>query len=39
MPGVDYEGLAARIEAKDFAIGDHKWAIDLAKTHAFLAQW
>jgi asparagine synthase (glutamine-hydrolysing) len=37
--GVDYRALAQRIEAKDFAIGDHKWAVDLAKTHAFLAQW
>jgi asparagine synthase (glutamine-hydrolysing) len=39
IPGVDYDALAARIEAKDFAIGDHKWAVDLAKTQAFLAQW
>jgi asparagine synthase (glutamine-hydrolysing) len=37
--GVNYDILADRIDAQDFKIGDHKWAVDLAKTHAFLAQW
>ena len=39
LRGVDYEALAERIDRREFAIGDHKWAVDLAKTHAFLAQW
>ena len=38
--GVNYQMLADRLERKDLGnIGDYKWAIDLAKSHAFLSQW
>jgi asparagine synthase (glutamine-hydrolysing) len=37
--GVDYDLLAGQIERRSFSIGDVKWAMDLAKTHAFLSQW
>lgn len=39
MPGVDYAMLAQRIEDRRFLIGDLKWAVDLAKTHAFMSLW
>lgn len=39
MPGVDYAMLAERIEQRRFLIGDQKWAVDLAKTHAFMSLW
>jgi asparagine synthase (glutamine-hydrolysing) len=39
MPGVDYAMLAERIEQHRFLIGDQKWAVDLAKTHAFMSLW
>jgi asparagine synthase (glutamine-hydrolysing) len=37
--GVRYDVLAERLDRQDFHIGDYKWAVDLAKTHAFLSQW
>jgi asparagine synthase (glutamine-hydrolysing) len=39
MPGVDYRILADQIERRSFLIGDYKWAMDLAKTHAFMSLW
>jgi asparagine synthase (glutamine-hydrolysing) len=40
MPGVDYERLGDRLNREDLShIGHYKWAVDLAKTHAFLSLW
>jgi asparagine synthase (glutamine-hydrolysing) len=40
LRGVNYERLADRLEREDLNnIGHYKWAIDLAKSHAFLSQW
>jgi hypothetical protein len=39
LPGVDYGLLADKIERREFTIGDFKWAVDLAKTHAFMSLW
>jgi asparagine synthase (glutamine-hydrolysing) len=39
VKGVNYQLLADRLEREIFHIGDFKWAVDLAKTHAFLSQW
>ena len=37
--GVSYERLQERLDREDFQLGDYKWAVDLAKTHAFLSLW
>jgi asparagine synthetase B (glutamine-hydrolysing) len=37
--GVRYDVLTERLERGDFSLGEYKWALDLAKTHAFLSQW
>jgi asparagine synthase (glutamine-hydrolysing) len=37
--GVDYERLAEHLYREDLTIRDYKLAIDLAKSHAFLALW
>ncbi len=37
--GVKYDVLEQRIEREDFELGDYKWAVDLAKCHAFLSLW
>jgi asparagine synthase (glutamine-hydrolysing) len=39
VSGIDYRALAEEIDRREFTIADLKWATDLAKTHAFLAQW
>lgn len=39
ISGVNYEVLERRIEREDFEVGDYKWALDLAKCHAFLSLW
>ncbi len=39
MPGIDYDVLAEAIDRREFTIADFKWAVDLAKTHAFMALW
>ena len=39
IKGVRYDTLADLIDRQEFHIGDYKWAVDLAKTHAFLSLW
>ena len=39
ISGVNYDVLEQRIEREDFEVGDYKWALDLAKCHAFLSLW
>jgi asparagine synthase (glutamine-hydrolysing) len=39
VSGVDYERLAARLDAADLGTVDYAWARNLANIHAFLAQW
>ncbi len=39
IEGVNYELLNHRLEQQDFDVGEYKWALDLAKTHAFLSHW
>jgi hypothetical protein len=39
MPGIDYGLLEETIDRREFTIADFKWAVDLAKTHAFMALW
>jgi asparagine synthase (glutamine-hydrolysing) len=37
--GVDYELLAARVEARSLGVVELLWAYDLARAHAFLGLW
>jgi asparagine synthase (glutamine-hydrolysing) len=37
--GVNYDILADRLDRQDLTIPDYKWALDLAKCHAFLSLW
>lgn len=39
VKGVRYDRLADLLDRQEFHIGDYKWAVDLAKTHAFLSLW
>lgn len=39
LDGVDYDLLADRIESNSLSLGEYKWAVDLAKSHAFLNRW
>lgn len=39
IEGVRYDQLAERLEQGNLTLGEYKWAVDLAKSHAFLAQW
>ncbi len=37
--GVRYDVLAERLDREDLTLGEVYWALNLAKTHAFLGQW
>jgi asparagine synthase (glutamine-hydrolysing) len=37
--GVDYRGLASRLEARDMEVVELLWAYDLARAHAFMGLW
>ena len=39
IAGVDYEVLKDRLAHRGFGPAEYKWAIDLAKSQLFLAQW
>ena len=39
IKGVDYEVLRERLDQRSFDVAEYKWAIDLAKSQLFLAQW
>ena len=39
LNGIDYEGLAERLDARKLAMVDVVWASDLLAIHAFLSQW
>ena len=39
ITGVDYEVLEERLAHGSFSPAEYKWAIDLAKSQLFLAQW
>jgi hypothetical protein len=39
IAGVDYKMLLERLDHRSFNLAEYKWAIDLAKSQLFLAQW
>jgi asparagine synthase (glutamine-hydrolysing) len=39
IAGVNYQRLGEHLEREDLRLGDYKWALDLVKSQAFLAQW
>ncbi len=39
LPGVRYDIIADLIERRDLDLLNYKWAVDLARAHAFLNQW
>ncbi len=39
ISGIDYKILGERLDQRTFEVAEYKWAIDLAKSHLFLAQW
>ena len=39
MSGVDYDGLALRLERRDLRLIDLMWIGDLLEIHAFVSQW
>ena len=39
ITGIDYEVLEERLAHGSFSPAEYKWAIDLAKSQLFLAQW